>query len=278
MIYTTKNTTDSTTYQAILNKDQNREQKLYQEESLHNSPSSVSSTNSFRNISSQEDRNLSVSSPDEVATPHAGYDLGKRCLDIFGASFGLIFLSFIFVLLALLVKIASPGPIFHRRRVLSWQPKYEYGTRPKTFDAFKFRTMIVDADEYLTRNPRLKEEFEKDFKLQEDPRITSIGRYLRRLSLDELPQLVNVLSGQMSLVGPRMISPPELIMYGEYGKKLLAVKPGLTGLWQVSGRQNVSYSERVRLDMHYIDHRSLALDIQILFKTIASVLQRKGAY
>jgi lipopolysaccharide/colanic/teichoic acid biosynthesis glycosyltransferase len=168
--------------------------------------------------------------------------------------------------------------VFHRRRVLSWQPHYQYGTRPKTFDAFKFRTMIVHADEYLAKHPHLKEEFEKDYKLKEDPRVTPIGRHLRRLSLDELPQLVNVLRGQMSLVGPRMISPPELIMYGEYGKKLLAVKPGLTGLWQVSGRQNVSYGERVRLDMQYIDHRSLAMDIQILFKTIACVLKRRGAY
>jgi lipopolysaccharide/colanic/teichoic acid biosynthesis glycosyltransferase len=250
--------------QLIYNREQ---QPLYRDDAVTNISGST-----------REERHLSVSSPENIATPHSGYDTGKRCIDVLGASFGLFALFFVFVILAVLVVIASPGPVFHRRRVLSFQPGYEYGTRPKTFDAFKFRTMIVNADEYLAKHPNLKEEFEKDYKLKEDPRVTPIGHRLRRLSLDELPQLVNVLRGQMSLVGPRMISPPELIMYGEYGKKLLAVKPGLTGLWQVSGRQNVSYAERVRLDMHYIDHRSLALDIQILFKTVASVLRRKGAY
>jgi lipopolysaccharide/colanic/teichoic acid biosynthesis glycosyltransferase len=229
-------------------------------------------------ITPREERDFSVSSPQEIAHTHAGYDLGKRCIDVAGAFAGLFFFSFFFLILAVLVVVASPGPIFHRRRVLSWQPGYMYGTRPRTFDAFKFRTMIVNADDYLARNPKLREEFEKDYKLKEDPRVTKIGHHLRRLSLDELPQLINVLRGQMSLVGPRMISPPELIMYGEYGKKLLAVKPGLTGLWQVSGRQNVSYAERVRLDMHYIDNRSLVMDIQILLKTVACVLKRRGAY
>jgi lipopolysaccharide/colanic/teichoic acid biosynthesis glycosyltransferase len=267
MIYTEKNI-------GGMNKQPNkqvRKEPLYPEETVTNN-----------RMPARDERDLSVSSmpssPERISTPHAGYDAGKRCLDIVGASVGLFFLFFAFLILAALVLIASPGPIFHRRRVLAWQPNYEWGTRPKTFDAFKFRTMIVNADEYLARHPNLQEEFEKDYKLKDDPRVTPIGHHLRRLSLDELPQLVNVLRGQMSLVGPRMISPPELIMYGDYGKKLLSVKPGLTGLWQVSGRQNVSYAERVRLDMHYIDHRSLALDIQILFKTVACVLKRKGAY
>ena len=204
------------------------------------------------------------------------YLVSKRLIDIFGSLFGLILLFPVFVILTVLVRLSSTGPILHRRRVLSYQ-SYEGGV-PEGFDAFKFRTMIADADTFLSQNPELMSEFQKDFKLRDDPRVTKIGHKLRRASLDELPQLFNVLRGQMTLVGPRMISPPELEMYGEYAQKLLSVKPGLTGLWQVSGRQNVSYAERVKLDMYYIDHRSLMLDIEILLKTVVSVLKRQGAY
>lgn len=204
------------------------------------------------------------------------YLASKRLIDVFGSLFGLVLLFPVFVILTILVRLSSAGPILHRRRVLSYQ-SYTGGV-PEGFDAFKFRTMIVNADTFLSQNPELMSEFQKDFKLRDDPRVTKIGHKLRRASLDELPQLFNVLRGQMTLVGPRMISPPELEMYGEYAQKLLSVKPGLTGLWQVSGRQNVSYAERVKLDMYYIDHRSLTLDIQILLKTVVSVLKRQGAY
>ena len=200
----------------------------------------------------------------------------KRLLDILGSLFGLIVFMPVFAVVALLVRLDSPGPITHRRRVLA-QQDYEAG-EPKSFDAYKFRTMIVDADAYLKRNPHLMREFEKDFKLREDPRVTRLGRFLRKTSLDELPQLVNILRGQMSLVGPRMISPPELMHYAEHSRKLLAVKPGLTGLWQVSGRTHVSYPERVRLDMDYIDNRSLWFDFLILLRTIKCVLLRQGAF
>ena len=205
-----------------------------------------------------------------------GYLAAKRALDIVGSLFGLLILSPLFIVLAVLVRRDSHGPAMHRRRVLS-QQNYS-GGEPRSFDAFKFRTMIVDADDYLLRHPHLMREFQVDYKLRQDPRITQFGRKLRTTSLDELPQLFNVLRGQMSLVGPRIISPPELEHYGEYSAKLLAVKPGLTGLWQVSGRQDVSYPERVRLDMEYIDNRSLLLDIQILLRTIKCVVQRRGAF
>ena len=221
--------------------------------------------------------------PAVVAVPAASrsnrtmfYCTTKRLIDIFGSLFGLILLFPIFVILAILVRLSSPGPILHRRRVLDYQD-YQGGT-PMSFDAFKFRTMIVDADCFLDNNPELLAEFQKDFKLRDDPRVTAVGHKLRRASLDEFPQLFNVLRGQMTLVGPRMISPPELAMYGEYANKLLSVKPGLTGLWQVSGRQNVSYSERVKLDMYYIDNRSLRMDIEILLRTVISVVKRQGAY
>jgi lipopolysaccharide/colanic/teichoic acid biosynthesis glycosyltransferase len=211
-----------------------------------------------------------------LASKNMLYFAAKRLIDILGSFFGLVMLFPIFIVLAILVRLSSAGPILHRRRVLSLQ-NYEGGT-PHSFDAFKFRTMVTNADEFLKENPELMAEFQKDFKLRDDPRVTKIGHKLRRASLDELPQLFNVLSGQMTLVGPRMISPPELEMYGEFGAKLLSVKPGLTGLWQVSGRQNVSYTERVKLDMYYIDNRSLGMDIQILLKTVISVLKRQGAY
>jgi len=201
----------------------------------------------------------------------------KRLLDLAGAFIGLLLLFLPLLVLAALVRRDSPGSVFHRRRVLK-QQRYLTSQTPATFDAFKLRTMIVDADEYLKRHPELLREFQRDYKLREDPRVTRLGRKLRTTSLDELPQLLNVLRGQMSLVGPRIISPPELENYGENAARLLSVKPGLTGLWQVSGRQYVSYQERVRLDMWYIENRSLALDIRILLQTVRCVLLRQGAY
>jgi len=219
---------------------------------------------------------VAVSSAPMPLAQNTLYLVSKRLLDIVGALFGLFVLFPLFAVLSVLVRLSSPGPILHRRRVLAHQ-SYHGGT-PHSFDAFKFRTMIVDADAYLAKRPDLMAEFQKDFKLRDDPRVTTVGHKLRRSSLDELPQLINVLRGQMTLVGPRMISPPELEMYGEYAPKLLSVKPGLTGLWQVSGRQNVSYTERVKLDMYYIDHRSLVLDLEILLRTVVSVLKRQGAY
>lgn len=214
--------------------------------------------------------------PSTQTRPSLLYLPMKRLLDVVGSLLGLILLFPLYLLLAFLVRRDSPGPIFHRRRVLE-QQEYTGGV-PRTFDAFKFRTMIADADEYLRRNPHLMREFQRDYKLRQDPRITPLGHKLRTTSLDELPQLLNVLRGQMSLVGPRMISPPELAMYGERAAKLLSVKPGLTGLWQVSGRQHVSYQERVRLDMEYIDNHSFLLDLQILLRTVECVILRKGAF
>ncbi|MCB0127406.1 MAG: sugar transferase, partial [Caldilineaceae bacterium] len=174
-------------------------------------------------------------------------------------------------LLALAVKFDSPGPILYRRRVL--------GVGGKEFDAFKFRTMHVNGDEILARHPELRAELQATHKLKNDPRITRVGKLLRRTSLDELPQFLNILLGQMSLVGPRMISPAEAEMYGQMRQNLLTVKPGLTGLWQVSGRSDLTYSDRVQLDMQYIRNYSIWLDLQILFfQTVPAVLKGSGAY
>ena len=184
---------------------------------------------------------------------------------------GLLLLSPLFALIAVLIKLDSPGPVFYRRRVL--------GVGGKPFDAFKFRTMYVNGDEILAGHPELLAELRANHKLKNDPRVTRVGRWLRRYSLDELPQLFNVLLGQMSLVGPRMISPEEAKKYGRLKTNLLTVKPGITGLWQVSGRSDISYEERVRLDMHYIRNYTIWRDLQILFiQTLPAVLKGRGAY
>jgi lipopolysaccharide/colanic/teichoic acid biosynthesis glycosyltransferase len=214
-----------------------------------------------------------------VSAPNRGYLLGKRLIDITGSLLGLALLFPLFLLLAILVRLDSPGPVFYRRRVLARQT-YGNGALAE-FDAFKFRTMIPNAEEYLLADPELLKEYRKEYKLVADPRVTRIGALLRRTSLDELPQLINILCGQMSLVGPRMITAPELLNYENEGPqvaaRLLSVLPGLTGLWQVSGRTNISYKERVRLDMEYIESRSLLLDIQILLRTVGCVIRRQGA-
>lgn len=172
--------------------------------------------------------------------------------------------------LALWVRLDSPGPALHRRRVLG------LGGRP--CDAFKFRSMRLDGDAVLDRHPELRAALERDQKLKDDPRVTRAGRFLRRSSLDELPQVFNVLRGEMSIVGPRMISPEEHERYGQWDLNLLTVKPGITGLWQVSGRSDLSYDERVRLDMAYIRNWTIWLDLQILLQTLPAVLRRRGAY
>jgi lipopolysaccharide/colanic/teichoic acid biosynthesis glycosyltransferase len=195
----------------------------------------------------------------------------KTALDYAVALPVLIVLSPLLLLTALTVRLGSPGPILHRRRVM--------GMGGRQFDALKFRTMAANADEILEDNPELKAQFEHNHKLKNDPRVTPVGRFLRRWSLDELPQLINVLKRDMSLVGPRMISPSEHREYGKWGMNLLTVRPGITGLWQVSGRSDVSYEERVRLDMYYIRNYSILLDLQILFvQTLPAVLKGKGAY
>lgn len=194
----------------------------------------------------------------------------KGALDLLGAAFGLLVLAPLFLVLAVAIRLDSPGPAFYRRRVM--------GANNTQFDAFKFRTMRCDGDALLAARPDLRRELARSHKLKDDPRITRLGRFLRKTSLDELPQLANVLLGQMSLVGPRMISPPEMAEYGAWGLNLLTVKPGLTGLWQVSGRSDVSYAERVRLDMYYIRNWTLWLDLYLLLATLPAVLRKKGAY
>lgn len=183
---------------------------------------------------------------------------------------GLFLISPLLFIIAVLVKLDSPGPIIYRRKVL--------GINGRVFYAYKFRTMYINGDEILARYPRLRAELNRNYKLKSDPRVTRIGRLLRKYSLDELPQLINILQQDMSLVGPRIITPDEINKYGQWGDTFMSVMPGLTGLWQLSGRSDTSYDERVRLDMEYIHNWSVGLDIRIIFQTIPAVLKGDGAY
>ena len=196
---------------------------------------------------------------------------GKRLMDIVGSAILLLASMPILLAIALLVGFTSRGAILFKQKRL--------GLGGREFWCYKFRTMVVDAEEQLKINNRLRDQYEQEgFKIKDDPRVTPIGGFLRKTSLDELPQFLNVLLGEMSLIGPRPIVPPELIKYGTHGAKLLTMKPGMGGLWQASGRSNVSYAERVNLDMAYIDNWSLALDIKLFFQTATSVLRTRGAY
>jgi len=200
-----------------------------------------------------------------------GFDIFLKTVLDYLVSIGvLIVASPVLILIALSIKLTSRGPIFHKRRVM--------GLNGRQFNALKFRTMVSNGDEVLNQRPELKEELAKTYKLKSDPRITKAGAFLRKFSLDELPQLFNVLKREMSLVGPRMISPEEVAMYKQFDMNLLTVMPGITGLWQVSGRSDISYDERVRLDMYYIRNWSIWLDLQLLFQTIPAVLKSRGAY
>lgn len=192
----------------------------------------------------------------------------KRLMDIVFSLIGIIVLVPVFIVIAVCIKLDDGGDIFHFREIV--------GLHNRRFYALKFRTMIPDADAYLANHPQLLEEYKQNMKLEEDPRITRIGGFLRRTSLDELPQLFNVLIGQMTLVGPRMIHPGELPRYGKYAQKRLSVKPGITGLWQLYGRRQDSLETRITLDMQYIDSRSIFLDLVILLKTLKVFVIQTG--
>jgi len=205
----------------------------------------------------------------QARTVNPWYEPMKRLIDISVSGILLLLSLPILIPAAIAIALDSPGPIIHRREVV--------GRNGRPFHALKLRTMVADADRQIKIDSDLAAEYGKNHKLRFDPRVTRAGRLLRKTSIDELPQLINVLRGEMSLVGPRMISFPELEKFGSWQGKILEVKPGITGLWQVSGRSDLDYSERVRLNVHYVDNRSIAMDFMILAKTIPTVIFGHGA-
>ena len=204
------------------------------------------------------------------------YEYFKKVLDFLFALIFLIICFPFFAIIALLVKFSSRGPIFYLQE--------RVGKNKKLFKCIKFRTMHAEADDMfenlIRKNEKLKKEFEENHKLKNDPRITSIGKFLRKTSLDEIPQFINVLRLEMSIVGPRPIVEDEIGKYGDSISKVLSIKPGITGLWQVSGRNNLSYQRRVFLDCLYVNNISLLIDLRIILRTFGVILfpHDRGAY
>jgi Undecaprenyl-phosphate galactose phosphotransferase WbaP len=197
----------------------------------------------------------------------------KRIFDIVVAGSALLFVSPLILSVAVLIRLQDGGKAIYSQR--------RYGLHGETFNCFKLRSMVQDSgdqlEQYLAENPAARQEWEETQKLKNDPRITSLGRFIRKTSIDELPQLYNVLRGDMSLVGPRPIVESEIVKYGEKFSQYCAVRPGITGLWQVSGRSDMSYPERVDTDVEYVRDRSFWGDIKIVFMTIPAVLISRGA-
>jgi Undecaprenyl-phosphate galactose phosphotransferase WbaP len=199
--------------------------------------------------------------------------IAKRAFDIGGSLLLGLALSPLIIALVLIIRLDGLPVLFRHKRI---------GRDGKVFYCLKFRSMVPNAEavlrDLLEAHPELRDEWTENHKLRDDPRITPVGRFLRLTSLDELPQLLNVLAGDMSLVGPRPIVRAELLRYGRQVSSYLAVKPGLTGLWQVKGRSNTSYRRRVAMDKYYVRHRNIFLDTYIVLATATAVLRRAGAY
>lgn len=210
--------------------------------------------------------------PDVLGRRH-GQSNVKRALDVAGAAAVFIILAPILLFIFIRIKISDKGPaLFHHKRV---------GLNGAEFDCWKFRTMVLNADEalkdVLENDPAAAKEWQENQKLKNDPRVTRFGKFLRKTSLDELPQLWNIFKGEMSLVGPRPIVRDEISKYGNYYPVYISVPPGVTGLWQISGRSSTSYEQRIQLDVEYVKTQSFWQDVQILVRTVPVVLLSKGA-
>ncbi|MEE1379539.1 MAG: sugar transferase [Clostridia bacterium] len=194
----------------------------------------------------------------------------KRVIDVILASVALILLSPLFAIIAIAIKIDSKGPVFFAHKRI--------GKNGKIIKLYKFRSMVINAEELIKSfTPEQMREYKENYKLTNDPRITKVGKFLRKTSLDELPQLINIINGDLSIIGPRPLVADELEKYGVNKDKFLSVTPGLTGYWAANGRSNTTYEQRMEMELYYIDNLSLKMDIKVFFKTILSVLKKEGA-
>lgn len=194
----------------------------------------------------------------------------KRFIDIVLSFLGLVVLSPVFLVIAILVKTTSKGKVFFKHKRI--------GKNGKEIYIYKFRTMVENAEDLIKKfTPEQMKEFKENFKLENDPRVTKIGNFLRKTSLDELPQLFNILKDDISIIGPRPVIEEELEKYGMNKDKFLSVTPGLTGYWAANGRSDTTYEQRMEMELYYVDNISLKMDAKIFFKTILSVLKREGA-
>lgn len=210
----------------------------------------------------------------KVRTAGVAYKFIKRTIDIIGSLVGIMLLIPLTIIIWLAnVFSKENGPVFYTHERI--------GKDGKTFKLYKYRSMVVDADEklkrYLEENEEIEREYKKYKKLKNDPRITKIGKFIRRASIDELPQMLNILKGEMSIVGPRPYLPREKEDMGEYYQAIIKCKPGLTGYWQVNGRSGTDFNERLELEKYYVENKSLKLDIKIFFKTFIAIFKKEGA-
>lgn len=198
------------------------------------------------------------------------YKYIKRTADVVLSSLALIVLSPLFLIISILIKLESKGPVFFEHKRI--------GKNGKEIKLLKFRSMVPNAEKLIEKfTPEQKKEFEENFKLENDPRVTKIGKFLRKTSLDELPQLINIIKGELSIIGPRPVIESELEKYENNKDKFLSITPGLTGYWAANGRSNTSYEQRMAMELYYVDNISWKLDVKIFFKTILSVLKKEGA-
>mgnify|MGYP004508640487 FL=1 len=214
--------------------------------------------------------NLTITKRKEKVSKKQAYVYIKRIIDCITSSIALILLLPIFLIIAIAIKLDSKGPIFFAHTRI--------GKNGKIIKIYKFRTMVVNAEELIKKfTPEQMKEYKENYKLNNDPRITKVGNILRKTSLDELPQLINIIKGDLALIGPRPVVNAELEKYGENASKFLSVTPGLTGNWAANGRSISAYEERMQLELYYVDNMSLKMDIEIFFKTIIAVIKREGA-
>ena len=209
-------------------------------------------------------------SNENILKRQSPYRYIKRFMDVILATIALVVLSPIFLIIAIAIKIESKGPVFFKHARI--------GKNGKIIKLYKFRSMVINAEELIKSfTPEQMKEYKENYKLTNDPRITKIGKFLRKTSLDELPQLLNIIKCDLSIIGPRPVVTDELKKYGANTEKFLSVTPGLTGYWAANGRSCTTYEQRMQMELYYIDNLSLKMDVKVFFKTIEAVIKREGA-